>query len=314
METEYRISGHESFPCRYTWLPKAVRGLGADSKLFSDEERAMVDLGVGKNMVRSIRFWSLATGMTVAESKGSGAALTNLATALLGKRGLDPYLEDRRTLWLLHWNLASNVQNPLLAWDYLLNRWQEPEFTQGSALRALEKVSCSQSNRVSKVTLEQHFDAFLHTYVPTRGRKGDVQEDNLDCPLVELQLIVKAGDREIDSSSGKREPIYVFRREEKPDITPELFVYCLDEFWRNRHENEKTLPFREIAHGHGSPGQVFKLSEDDVRTRIESLDSVSDGLFSYSESASLQQIRKTGDAKPQVLLKGIYSAEEDSYA
>jgi hypothetical protein len=311
---EYRISGHESFPCRYTWLPKAVRALVIDPKIFSDEENAMVDLGVGKNMVRSIRFWSLATGMTTAESKGSGAILTEFATILLGKRGLDPYLEDRRTLWLLHWKLSTNVQNPLLAWDYLLNRWQEPEFTQGSALRALEKVPSAQSNRVSKVTLEQHFDAFLHTYVPTRGRKGDVQEDNLDCPLVELQLIVKAGDREIDVSSGKREPIYVFRREEKPDITPELFVYCLDEFWRNRHENEKTLPFREIAHGHGSPGQVFKLSEDDVRTRIESLDSVSDGLFSYSESASLQQIRKTRDAKPQVLLKGIYSAEEDSYA
>lgn len=313
-DTEYRISGHETFPCRYTWLPKAVRGLDADSRLFADEERAMVDLGVGKNMVRSIRFWSLATGMAVTESKGAGATLTDLATTLLGKRGLDPYLEDRRTLWLLHWKLATNVQNPLLAWDYLLNRWQEPEFTPSTAIKALEKVASAQSDRVSRATLEQHFDAFLHTYVPTRGRKGDVQEDNLDCPLVELQLIVKAGDREIDRSSGKREPIYVFRREEKPDITPELFVYCLDEFWRNRHVSEKTLPLREVAHGHGSPGQVFKLAEDDVRTRIEAIDRASDGLFSYSESASLQQIQKTRDAKPQVLLKGIYSAEEDSYA
>jgi hypothetical protein len=49
-DTEYRISGHETFPCRYTWLPKAVRGLDADSRLFADEERAMVDLGVGKNV------------------------------------------------------------------------------------------------------------------------------------------------------------------------------------------------------------------------------------------------------------------------
>jgi hypothetical protein len=286
----------------------------ADPKLFADEERAMVDLGVGKNMVRSIRFWSLATGMVVTEAKGGRASLTELATSVLGEKGVDPFLEDRRTLWLLHWKLTSNVQNPLLAWDYLLSRWQEPEFTSSSAIKTLEKVAGAQSDRVSKATLEQHFDAFLHTYVPTRGRKGDVQEDNLDCPLVELRLIVKAGDREIDRSSGKREPIYVFRREEKPDITPELFVYCLDDFWRNRHATEKTLPFREIAHGHGSPGQVFKLAEDDVRTRIEAIDRASDGLFSYSESASLQQIQKTRDAKQQVLLKGIYSAEEDFYA
>jgi hypothetical protein len=314
VDIDYRISGHESFPCRYTWLPKAVRGLDADPRLFADEEQAMVDLGVGKNMVRSIRFWSLATGMAAVKSKGAAPVLTDLAVSLLGKRGLDPFLEDRRTLWLLHWNLSTNAETPLLAWDYFLNRWQEPELTSSMAMRALEKLTSGQDDRSSRATLEQHFDTFLHTYVPTRGRKGQVQEDNLDCPLVELQLIVKAGDREIDRSSGKREPIYVFRREEKPDITPELFVYCLDEFWRKRHGSEKTLPFREIAHGHGSPGQVFKLAEDDVRTRVEAIDRASDGLFSYSESSSLHQVRRTADAKPQVLLKGIYSAEEDSYA
>jgi hypothetical protein len=314
VQTEYRISGHESFPCRYTWLPKAVRGLDADPRLFADEEQAMVDLGVGKNMVRSIRFWSLATGMAAVKSKGAPPVLTGLALSLLGKRGFDPFLEDRRTLWLLHWNLSTNVENPLLAWDYFLNRWQEPELTPSTAMRALEKIASSRDDRASRATLEQHFDTFLHTYVPTRGRKGEVQEDNLDCPLVELQLIVKAGDREIDRSSGKREPIYVFRREEKPDITPELFIYCLAEFWLKRHENEKTLPFREIAHGHGSPGQVFKLAEDDVRTRMEAIESNSDGLFSYSESTSLQQVRKARDANPTLLLKGIYSAEEDSHA
>lgn len=274
----------------------------------------MVDLGVGKNMVRSIRFWSLATGMAVVESKGAAPVLTDLANRLLGKRGLDPYLEDRRTLWLLHWNLSTNAQTPLLAWDYFLNRWQEPELTPSAAIKALERVMSSQIDRASLTTLEQHFNAFLHTYVPTRGRKGDVQEENLDCPLVELQLIVKAGDREIDRSAGRREPIYVFRREDKPDITPELFVYCLNDYWQARHANEATLPLREVAHGHGSPGQVFKLAEDDIRARVEELNRRSDGLFSYSESANLQQIRRAGQAKPSNLIKAIYSAEEDEHA
>lgn len=49
---------------------------------------------------------------------------------------------------------------------------------------------------------------FLHTYVPTRGRKGEIQEDNLDCPLVELELIVKGGERELDRAEGKREPMF----------------------------------------------------------------------------------------------------------
>jgi len=58
-----RYSGHESFPLRYAWLPKAYRALARDAASLSDDERAMVELGVGKNMVRAIRFWVLATGI-----------------------------------------------------------------------------------------------------------------------------------------------------------------------------------------------------------------------------------------------------------
>src|SRR5665811_2123069 len=91
-----------------------------------------------------------------------------------------------------HWKLSTNVQSPLLAWDYLLNRWQEPNLVPSAALKALQKEVAAQDADLSPVTLEQHLETFLHTYVPTRGRKGEVVEDNLDSPLVELDLIVKA--------------------------------------------------------------------------------------------------------------------------
>lgn len=271
----------------------------------------MVDLGVGKNMVRSIRFWSLAAGIARAAGKGEGHVLTDFGSAVLGKQGYDPFLEDRRTLWLIHWNLSTNVENPLLAWDYLLSRWQEPELVPSAALKALEKEAAAKHDAVSRATVEQHFDAFLHTYVPTQGRKGEVKEDNLDCPLVELELIIKVGDRELDRSAGRREPIYAFRRDEKPDITPELFWYCLQDFWQKRHGVEATLPLREVAHGHGSPGQVFKLPEDDVRARVADLAELSDGSFVYSESASQQQLRRNGQTTSADLLKGVYSTEDE---
>ena len=306
--TDYRISGHESFPCRYAWLPKAVRGLNQDPKLFSDDEQAMVNLGVGKNMVRSIRFWIHATGVAAPASKGNGYSLTDVGRVLLGDRGLDPFLEDTSTLWLLHWNLSTDTENPLLAWDYLLNRWHEPELVPSAALRALFKEANKLDDGLSMVTLEQHLDTFLHTYVPTRSRKGEVQEDNLDCPLVELELIVKLGERGI----GKRESIYAFRREDKPEIGLDLFSYCLDDFWRKRHLNESTLPLREVAHGHGSPGQIFKLPEEDIRVRLDHLSHQTDGPFAYSESAHFQQVRRRKDVNPTMLLKAIYRSEKDA--
>lgn len=312
MEKTYRISGHETFPCRYTWLPKAVRGLRENPKLFSDEADAMVKLGVGKNMVRSIRFWSQAAGMATLGAKREGHPLTEFGRVLLAERGLDPFLEDIRTLWLIHWNLSTNIENPLLAWDYLLNRWQEPELVPSAVLKALQKEAEKQDGRLSMVTLEQHFDTFLHTYVPTRGRKGEVREDNLDCPLVELELIIKVGERELNRQSGKHETIYGFRREEKPDISPELFVYCLNDFWQKHHAVESTLTLREVAHGHGSPGQIFKLPEEEIRTRVDDLGRQTNGFLKYMESANQQQIQKTGDRDSIELLKEIYPGGGDS--
>jgi hypothetical protein len=305
--TPYRISGHESFPCRYTWLPKAVRGLDNDNpNLFSDEDDAMVELGLGKNMVRSARFWAQVAGMITPLAKGAGYEPSDLGKALLRKGGLDPFLEDVRTLWLIHWKLCTNKQHPLLAWDYLLNRWQEPDLVHSAALAALEKEAARQEGSLSRVTIEQHLDTFLHTYVPTRGRKGAVLEDNLDSPLVELELLIKVGDR----AGAQSEPIYAFRREEKPEITAELFLYCLSEFWNSRHSNDKTLAFREVAHGHGSPGQIFKLPEEEVRARVGSLDHQTGGDISYHDAANQQQLHRTRQRDALDLLAAIYGPEE----
>ncbi len=299
----FRFSGHETFPCRYAWLPKAFAAITDDPMAFADEEKAMIGLGVGKNMVRSIRFWMQAAG--IAEPKDrSGYQSTAFGKALLDRRGFDPFLEDARTLWLIHWNISTDVQAPLFAWDFLLNRWNEPELARSIVMRAFRKEADKQERTLSDVTLEQHFETFLHSYVPTRSRKGDIQEDNLDCPLVELELIRAVGERRVDGG-GKREAIYAFRREEKPEITPELFIYALDEFWKRRRVNEKTLTFRDVAYGHGSPGQVFKLPEWDVRHRLEAIESQSGGAFLYRESAAQQQLSQ-GSPVERDLLRAIF--------
>jgi hypothetical protein len=281
-----RFSGHETFPCRYSWLPKAYSTLsptGYGPCGIAADDEAMERLGLGKNMVRALRFWLQAMG--VAEPRGDGGfELTAFGQAVLGAH--DPYLEDRRTLWLLHWKLSTNA-DPICAWDTLLNRWQYPEVSRNEAVRAFRREAEQQNRRLSDATLGQHFDIFLHTYVPTRGVKGDVLEDNLDCPLVELELLQPIGERRM-GPSGKREPVYAFRRERKPDITAEVFSHCLAEFASRRAE--RTLSFREIAVGHGSVGHVFKLPEDDLLDRLERIERDSGGRFEYRESAALPQV------------------------
>jgi len=83
----------------------------------------------------------------------------------------------------------------------------------------------------------------------------------------------------------------------------------LNDFWQKRHKEEATLPLREVAHGHGSPGQIFKLPEEDIRTRVDALSRQTRNYFTSIESASLQQIHKRGDRDGIELLKEIYSVE-----
>jgi hypothetical protein len=303
----YRFSGHETFPCRYAWLPKAYRSLSDNPRIFSNEEDAIVAMGVGKNMVRAIRFWVQTTGIA-APVKDGGYSITNFGEVLLKRDGFDPFLEDRRTLWLIHWKLSTQTDEPLFAWDYLLNKWRHQEISRTAALRAFQQEAKRLERKLSSVTLDQHFDTFLHTYVPTRSRKGEILEDNLDCPLVELELIQRIGER--DYGSGRREAIYAFRREPKSDITPELFVFCLNEFWTKRRSTEKKITFRDISVGHGSPGQIFKLPEWDVRERLDRIKDDSHGVFSYHESAALQEVTRTDrpSLSDQQYLEAIYQS------
>ncbi len=300
-----RFTGHETFPCRYTWLPKAVAALNKNRHLFRDIDEAIVALGVGKQMAQAIRFWVEAAKVVERKEKGD-FKVTWLGEKLLGEGGYDSYLENIQTLWLIHWNFSTHPDNPIFAWDFLMNQWQEPEIAPSIVVKAFENKANAQDRKLSPATLKQHFKIFLHTYVPTRGKKGDILEDNLDCPLTELNLIQRIGDRVLDGEDGKREPVYTFNRDPKPKISQKLFAFCLNDFWETYHPTDQTLSFREVASGHGSPGQIFKLPEREIRGRLGAIEDFTDGAIVFHESVNLRQIQKQEDIDREDLLDAIY--------
>jgi hypothetical protein len=274
--------------------------------MFRDIDDAIVALGVGKQMARAIRFWIEAAKVVERQEKGD-FKITWLGKKLLGKDGFDPYLEDIQTLWLIHWNFSTHPENPIFAWDFLMNRWHEPDIAPSHVVEAFKKEADAKYRKLSPVTLKQHFNIFLHTYVPTRGAKGDILEDNLDSPLTELNLIRRIGERVLDGQDGKREPVYAFNRDSKPKISQQLFAYCLNDFWETYHSVEQTLSFRAVASGHGSPGQIFKLPEREIRDRLENIENYTNNAISFRESVNLRQIQKQKDIKSADLLDAIYS-------
>ena len=296
----YRFGGHQSFALRTAWLPKAAQAIEEGKDVFTDPLRGVVSLGLGKNMVEALRVWVEAYG--VASRKTGHWQLTPFGKAVFGKGGFDRFLEDEQTLWLLHWNISTLAEGPFFAWELLINRWSERFFTTSEVMIAFAREAERTSRALSTVSARQHFDVWLHTYLPGRNGRG---EEGIDSPLSSLGLIVRAGDRE--TSQGRREPVYAFDLDPKPAISDALFVYCLHDWWEKVFEHEETVALSVIAFGHGAPGRVLRLPESEVSARIMRVAGLPGAGIELIESFNQYMVRRLSHPSLPVLLADLFA-------
>lgn len=292
------FSGHETFPFRYGWLKKGVDAIANDPTFFS-HERAMIDLGVGKNMVSSIRHWCLAARL-IAQGRDSTNRSqfipTEIGKAVFSDGGFDPYLEDPGTLWLIHWLIASNLETAT-TWFWMFSNWNGIEFTKERISYEIQSWLEKYGHKaLSDNTLKRDIDCFARTYIHSRQTKSGVIEDTLDCPLVDLRLIAELAD-------GKT---YQFQRGPQVSLPDKILAFALVEFWRASASHAKSIAFEKIAYAPGSPGRIFKLDEDSLASRLENIGRNTEGGFTYDETAGLKQVYKHREVEPLALLKSYY--------
>ncbi|NOQ36001.1 MAG: DUF4007 family protein, partial [Methylococcaceae bacterium] len=168
---------HETFALRYSWLTKGFQEFTKDSTIFSSDA-ATVELGVGKNMVNSIKYWLLATKML--ERVDKGFKTTELGEAIFSENGFDPYLEDEATLWLIHWLLVTNSELAT-AWYWFFNCYHKPEFTNEEAGFALvDFVKTQLTHKHSERTVKKEIDLILRMYAQSRSASKTSLDDLLD--------------------------------------------------------------------------------------------------------------------------------------
>jgi len=285
----HRFSGHQTFALRIAWLPKAVAAIQGGLDVLNDPLQGVIELGLGKNMVEALRCWVEAYG--VARRCPDGWRLTEEAAVIFGSGGTDPYLEDTQTLWWLHWKISTLRTAPFFAWELLVNRWNDPTFTSSTAVQEFGRQAEREGRSLSEVTLKQHVDVWLRTYLSPRGVRA--MEDGLDSPLAALGFVRQAGERE---AAGRHEPVFAFDLSAKRGISLPLFRYALLDWWEARDGRDDTAPFHEAAHGPGSPGRVFRLPETDVRNRLQALSADPKSGFELHESLNQYQVRRRGPA------------------
>jgi hypothetical protein len=290
-----RFSGHETFACRFAWLPKAVRLIARDPKALSDDERAILELGLGKNMVRALRFWLDA--FDVASAEAGTWALLPFGEALFGDGGLDPFIERVETQWLLHWRLAAAVEKPVFAWRHVFHRRMRPDFTRSELLAEMRDEGARLGYEHSDITLLQHADVFIHSYLGSLNPASP--EDALDGPLVDLGLLRRLGRRQ---GAGRIEPVFTLTRIPIGEIGGGVVDYAIASYWTARRVGESVVTFRDLAHGEGSPGATLRMETDDLRDHLER----SPALWSYRPSGDAGSVTAAAPLDPARLLREIY--------
>lgn len=128
----YSFSGHESFFCKPLWLKKAYDAMNEGVNFASPD--AVASLGVGKNMVASIRYWSKAFGLSVNDIP------TPFAASLFDTmKGYDPFLEDEGTLWLLHYYLLTRQLASIYSLTFLDFQREKKEFDRDQLLAFIRR-------------------------------------------------------------------------------------------------------------------------------------------------------------------------------
>lgn len=282
---KYTFSGHESFQCRHLWLKKGYDFINAGCS-FSDAN-AVVELGVGKNMVASIKFWMKAFGLM-----DNAETLTLLAHKLFADEGWDPYLEDEASLWLLHYQLVK--KNFASSCFLIFNefRRERAEFVKDNYLSFINR-KVEGNFQVNIKTVNQDFDVFIKMYSRTIEQVKD-REDTFSGLLTELDLIKSYG-------KGK-DHHYIIENTERNELPDEIVYFSIV-------ENEQyglSISLNSIEFDHNSPGTVYALSRTGLLNKIENITSKYPEVV-FNDHAGVKELQFKSKPEPLSILEAYYA-------
>ena len=211
---------------------------------------------------KSLRYWLTTVGVTeeVFKERKRVQQLTDLGEIIYEK---DRYIEEMGTLQLIHYKLASNLDEAT-AWYYFFNDFNLSEFTREDFIASLQSYSVLEGDGSGSIrTLGDDCSCILSTYIPrykTNPNKIS-PEDNTDCPLGELGLI---------DFSNKAKKTYKKSIPATSTINPWIALAIIVEQANGRKE----ISLNELLNSHCNIGKIFNLdaiSMLDVLHNIEKI-------------------------------------------
>lgn len=249
---KFEFGRHETFAVRHGWLGKGIdHMLGTDAG-FQDEEIAVVKLGLGTRMVKSLRYWMEATGLAEREilwhksRQSRGLRLTRLAHVIQQQ---DPYLEYPATWWFVHLNLARRMNS---VWGWLFSDFRERNFDRSVCVEAyVQHLRLNAAKEPSHPVAQRDVACALLAYATSAASESQDPEDGTSSPLRDLGLLVKYTD------TGR------FEKTRPLDSVPlEAFAVCVA--LAAADVGQEAMSVGEMLGRRGGPGTVFNLDAETI--------------------------------------------------
>ena len=288
MNTNFTFSGHESFPCKSLWLKKGYDFYAAQKDFNSPD--AVVELGVGKNMVAAIRYWYKAFGL-----KSEDERINWIPDFLFNDNdGKDRFMEDLGTLWLLHFLLVySNIASiyNLFFVDFQKERRR---FDRNQVLTFVKRKTqeAGKEYQFNENTVKKDIGVLLQNYCLPRNPQSNEDFSTL---LMDLDLL-RQKEKKDEHDDDKA---YYFNVEGKKKVSPEIFLFAIL-IYKDAEDN--TIPFDLLQ----EVGLIFCMTDLELIDMLRLLSEKYSASVAYSDVAGIRQLQITQQIDPKVLIEQYY--------
>lgn len=289
-----RFSGHESFICKQFWLKKGYDFLNQQNR-FSDND-SVVKLGVGKNMVSSIRFWMKAFGLTDHDDN-----LQEIAHFIFdNSTGCDPFLEDLGTVWLLHYQLIKTNYASIYHLYFNEFNTQRYDFTKDQLQAFLKrKIEDIDPNIYNQNTIKNDIAVFIRSYLkPKKHELKQEIEENFTGLLLDLNIF---NSKKVRDFNGNVEDHFILNNNQNGSLPFQIILFSI----LDNPSYGKSISLKQLQTCINCPSYIFSINNETLIKKIEEMTGYYRQI-TYSQNAGISELQIKKDLDKWNVLKDYY--------
>ena len=280
---------HQSFYLRDRWLGKALRSIEKDPSFFFKKD-AFEKIGLGKNMVQSLRHWIKATNIVTENMKEKKHELTGLGNLI---RRYDTTLKYQGTAAVLHYEITKQ-QEPSTAWYWYFNIFNENRALKEDIYQEFSSwVQAEETRVVSENSLKRDVDCLVRMY--TSGEDEDDPEEVTLSPLANLNIM-----RSYSEVVIKEEGQFLPQDED-------FLMYVLLEHCQRSGQYE--LSMEEIVNAPALLGRTYNLSKNYIFRILTKCSQQEMNRIVFTRTNNLDMVR-VPKQDPLQFLESMYAKKE----